>query len=118
MEAILILLIISVQFAIVYFGVKYLSNLNNSIIAINEKILLIQPQIQPKFEQARKIFTTINNAIEKFVEKDNKLKLFRNILILKSLAVAIIIFKKRKSLFSFFSLYDIVSKFTKTILEL
>ena len=38
MDAILILLIISVQFSVVYFGVKYLSELNEKIIKLEQEI--------------------------------------------------------------------------------
>jgi len=117
MTAILILFIISVQAAIVYFGVKGLSDLNEKIINLNNKVILILPEIQPTFEKTRKVFKQINLGIEGFFKHQNKIKVYRNIMLLKSVAVAILLFKKRKSIISFFSLYDIVSKFTKSILE-
>lgn len=117
MESILILLIISIQSAIVYFGVKYLSLLNEKIISLNEKVLEITPKITPAFDKAKSAFHMVNTLFEKFFKHKNKIKVYRNIMILKSLVVAIILYKKRKSLFNFFSLYDIISKFTKAILE-
>ncbi len=117
MCAILILFIISFQFAIAYFGVKGLTVLNNKIVELNVKVEKLIPQIKPKFEKIRTTLQNTNKAIEAFFKHQNKIKVYRNLVLLKSIAVAIILYKKRKSLLNFFSMYDIVSKFAKSILE-
>lgn len=117
MTAILILFIISVQAAIVYYGVKYLSELNDKIILLNDKVSEITPKLEPCFKKFREVLQQINKGIEGFFKHQSKIKVYKNIMILKSLVVAIMLFKKRKSILNFFSLYHIVSKFTKSILE-
>ena len=117
MEALLILIIISVQFAIGYIGVKRLSELENKIILFTEKIDEITPKIKPAFEKARETFAIINKFMEKFFKHRSKLKMYRNIMLLKSIIVALILYKKRKNIFKFFSVYNIVSNFTKAIME-
>ena len=116
MEAFIILFIISVQFSICFFGVKYLSELDHKIISLTEKVDEITPKIKPALNKARQAFSTINNFMEKVYKQRNKLKLIRNIMLLKSLVAAIILYKKRKNIFKFFSVYNIVSKFTKAIM--
>ena len=117
MCAILILLIISIQFAIGYFSVKYLSELNEKVVTLDKKVWLVKSQIKPKFEYVRNAFVIINNVIEKYIKHQNKIVLYKNLMLIKSFVVAVILYKKRKSLISFFSLYDIISKFAKALME-
>ncbi len=117
MTAILILFIISFQAALVYFGVKWLSQLNNRLIELNGEVSLFAPKISDEFEKARNLLKALNKAVETYFKQQNKLKVYRNLMLVKSLVVAIVLYKKRKSILNFFSLYDIVSKFAKSILE-
>lgn len=117
MTAILILFIISFQAALVYFGVKWLSRLNNRLIELNNEVSSFLPKIHDEFEKARNLLKILNKAVETYFKQQNKLKIYRNLMLVKSLVVTIVLYKKRKSILNFFSLYDIVSKFTKSILE-
>ena len=116
MDAILILAIISIQFTLLHFGVKYLSSLNKKIILLNENIELILPKIQPKFEKVRKIFSKINKITNKYFANQDKIKIIKTILLIYSLITAIIVFKKRKNPFNLYSLYDVIIKTTKALL--
>lgn len=116
MDAILILAIISIQFALIYFGVKYLSELNNKLIEANIKLEEIIPKIQPNFEKCRKALNVTNNLMVKYLENQDKIKIVKYILLFYSLISAIYIFKKKKNILNAYSLYDVVIKMAKTIL--
>ncbi len=117
MGAILILLIISIQFLICYFSVKRLSDLNNNLIKLNQKVEDVSKQIPLKFDTVRQSLQYINQTLFNLYENKQKILLYRKLVLLKSTIVAIILFKKRKNILNFFSLYDIVSKFIKKIME-
>lgn len=118
MAAILILLIISAQFAFAYFVIRGLIVLERKIAALNDAVVEFTPKIQPMFEGTRNILQKINKAVDGWFKHADKFKLMRNIMLLKSIITAFILFKKRKNILKFFSLYNIVSKFTKVILEI
>ena len=116
MEAILILFIISVQFGIIFFSVKKLTELELKIINLTNSVDNFSGKVKPAFEQLRSVLQKINLGFEKFYKHKNKLKMYRNLMLAKSLLVMIILYKKRKSLLSFFSVYGIVNKFTKALM--
>ena len=116
MEAIIILLIISFQFALIYFGVKCLSALNERLILLNEKVESLSCLIEPAFEKVRKGLAVANNVMNKYIENEGKIKVIKLILLVYSLVVAISVIRKKKNIFSFYSLYDIIIKTTKAIL--
>lgn len=117
MEAILLLFIIAVQFALVYFGVKVLSQLNDKLVYLNEQVLVFTPKAQKQIQDFRNVLVKINKTIEGLVNTNNKWKIVRNVLLVKSLIVAIYLFKKRKSILSLFSLYNIINGFKKILME-
>lgn len=118
MDAILILVIISIQFTLIHFGVKRLSVLNNKLVSLNEEIELITPKIKSGFEKTRKLIACVNNILNKYIENQDKIKVIKIIFLIYSFMTAIIIFKKRKNPFNLYSLYDVVVKMTRTILGL
>ena len=118
MEAILILFILSVQFAVLYFGVGYLVKLNDRIVFFNEKVVLLTPQIESSIKKTREILIKINKRFLAFWDTNSKFGILRNILIVKSLIVAIVVFKSRKNILSFFSLYNVVNAFRKMLMEM
>ena len=116
MEAILILAIISIQFALIYFGVKYLSAVNNRLIFLNQKIEQLLPLLSPNFQLIRKYLLIANKLMVKYIENKDKIKILKLILLIYSLIMAIIIFKRKKNIFSVYSLYDCIVSTTKAIL--
>ena len=116
MEAILILVIISIQFSLIYFGVKYLSSLNDRLVLLNQKIEQIFPLISPNFQLIRNYLSTTNQLMTKYIENKDKIKILRLILLIYSLIIAITIFKRKKNIFSIYSLYDCIVSTTKAIL--
>ncbi len=118
MAAILILLIISAQFAICYFAVKHLLAFNEKLIKLNSAVLELKPKIRPLFKSARLVMHKANKAIEIIFKNEDKFKMIRKLMIIKSLIAAFILFKQRKNIFQFFSLYGLLTKFTKAVLEL
>ena len=68
MDAIIILLIISFQFALIYFGVKYLSALNERIILLNEKVESFSCLVKPTFEKVRNGLSVANKVMNKYLE--------------------------------------------------
>lgn len=117
MASILILLIISAQFALAYYAIRALIRLEHKIIELNSLITEITPKICPGFQNTRKVLKKINKVADSYFKNTNKLKLLRNLFLLKSLTVAFILYKKRKNIFEFFSLYNIVNRFVKALLE-
>lgn len=116
MEAILILSIISIQFALIFFGVKHLSLLNKRLIFLNQKIEKIIPQIEINFKKTHKTLSKINFYFDKYNKNKNKIKLIKILLLINSLVIIIITFQKKKNILNFYSLYDITIKTIKTIL--
>ena len=118
MSAILMLLIIIIQFGILYFGVKYLSALNEKIIKANSAVIEIKNLIPATFIEIKIAIKKINKYCELFFTYESKIKVARNIFMLRSLIVALFVFKKRKNIKKIFSIYSLVRKFTKALLEL
>lgn len=116
MDAIIILLIIAFQFALIYFGVKYLSALNERIILFNEKIENVNCTIKLSMEKVRKTLSVVNNVLEKYLKNENKIKFIKLILLIYSLIIALMVIKKKKNIFNFYSLYDIITKMMRAIL--
>ncbi len=116
MDAILILAIISIQFALIYFGVKYLSELNNKLITANAKLEKLITAIKPNFEKCRNALNIANNLMVKYIENQDKIKIVKYVLLAYSLISAIYLFKKKKNILNAYSLYDVVIKTTKMIL--
>ena len=77
MEAIIILLIISFQFALIYFGVKYLSALNERLLLLNEKVESLSCLIEPAFEKVRNGLAVANNVMNKYIENEGKIKVIK-----------------------------------------